>query len=59
MQPESHSWPMDRRAPAGKLGRMCPRHALMYRVGKLRRQVCVEVTELPSSMVTVMGCVPI
>ena len=54
VHPTLHSWLMDRRAPAGKLGKICPRQALMGKVGRSRRQLCVEVTVLPSGMVTVM-----
>ena len=55
VHPASHNCPMDRRAPAGKCGKMCPWRALVGRDGRSRRQVCVEVTVLPSGMVTVMG----
>ena len=59
VQPALHSWPMDRRAPAGKLGTMYPRHASMGRVDRSRRLVCVEVIVLLLGMVTAMGGVTI
>ena len=59
VQPTSHSWPMDSRASAGKLGKICPRRALMGKVGRSRRQLCVEATVLPLGMVMVMRDVDI
>ena len=59
VQPVSHSCPIDRRAPAGKFVKICPRRASTGSAGRSRRHVCVEVTVLPSGMVTVIGSVAI
>ena len=55
VHPASHSWPMERSAPAGKCGKMCPRRAAMGKDGRSRRHVCVEVTVSPFGMATVIG----
>ena len=53
--PTSYRTPMESRAPAEKLGKMCLRHASGDMDGRSKSQVWVDMTVSPFEMVTTRG----
>ena len=55
--PALHRTPMERRAPTGRLGKMCPRRPSGDTEGRSKSQVCMDATVSPFGMVTTRGLV--
>ena len=59
VHPLLQSTPVERRAPAWNWGKICPSRTSGGSIGRSRRQVWVEMTVLPSSIIIMMGGVAI